>query len=266
MRALPDFVLTYVGIAVSLSLVWFAVRDRPGSATYRWAAPRVAALRVWVSRAPATFVYVAIWTATSILAQGQPLTISELVARYASTNLYNFHSEPFRTLVASSFLVADNGLFYPVYVAGFFLVAARLEHRVGSARWLAVAVVAHVGGSLIILALERIGIRNDLLPHRIAITEDIGVSYVLAGAMGAYVWLARRRWAYVSLLVLTFVVPLIIWPHLGSAGHFIAACLGLLAGRFIMRWPLRSPLVWRVLTSEPAGGSGQSGPPASPAS
>ena len=133
MRALPDFVLTYVGIAVSLSLVWFAVRDRPGSATYRWAAPRVAALRVWVSRAPATFVYVAIWTATSILAQGQPLTISELVARYASTNLYNFHSEPFRTLVASSFLVADNGLFYPVYVAGFFLVAARLEHRVGSA-------------------------------------------------------------------------------------------------------------------------------------
>ena len=266
MRTLPDFVLTYVGVAMALSLVWFAVRDHPHWAAHRWAAPRVAALRVWVSRAPATFVYMAIWTATSILAQGQPLTISELVARYASTNLYNFHSEPFRTLVASSFLVAENGLFYPFYVVAFVLVAARLEHRVGAARWLAVAAVAHVGGSLIILALERIGIWRDLLPHTVALTEDIGVSYVLAGAMGAYVWLVRHRWAYMGLLVLGFVVPLLIWPGLGSAGHFIAAGLGLLTGRFVVRWPLRPPVSWRALTSAAAAESAAPGPPATPAS
>lgn len=266
MRTLPDFVLAYVAAAAGLSLVWFAVRDRPESAAYGWAAPRVAAVRVWVSRAPATFVYMAIWTATSILAQGQPLTVSELVARYASTNLFNFHSEPFRTLIASSFLVAENGLFYPVYVAAFVLVAARLEHRVGAARWLAVAVVAHVGGSLIILAFERIAIRGELLPPTVAITEDIGVSYVLAGTMGAYAWLVRRRWAYAGLLVLGFVVPLILWPGLGSAGHLIAAALGLLTGRLVIRWPLRPPVVWRTLTSVAAGGSGPSGPPAIPAS
>lgn len=266
MTAMPDFVLAYVAVAAGLTLVWFAVRDRPGTPAYRWAAPRVAAVRVWAGRAPATFVYIAIWTATSILAQGQPLTLSELVARYASTNLFNFSSEPFRTLVASSLLVAQNGLFYPVYVLVFVLVAARLEHRLGAARWLAVAVVAHVGGSLIILALERIGIMHDILSGRVAFTEDIGVSYVLAGTMGAYVWLARRRWAYVGVLTLAFVVPLIVWPELGSLGHFVAAVLGLVTGRLVMRWPLRAPLVWRSLRSAAAGGSAESAHPATPTS
>lgn len=254
MTSMPDLVLSYVLIAVGVCLVWFWMRDRPGSAAHRWAASRVAAIRVWVSRAPATFTYTAIWTATSIIVQGQPLTVSELVARYASTNLFNFRSEPFRTMVASSFLVAENGLFYLAYLAVFVLVVARLEHRIGAARWIAVAVISHVGGSLLILLVERLGIVNDVLPKTIAVTEDIGISYVMVGSMCAYVWLARRRWPYVGFVVVTVVVPVAVWPGLGSAGHFLAGVLGLGAGRYVLRWPLRPPLVWRDLTAAAVDG------------
>lgn len=252
MTAMPDLVLFYVLVLVSVCLLWFWVRDRPDSSAYRWAAPRVAAMRVWIARAPATFTYMAIWTATSIIMQGQPITISELVARYASTNLFNFRGEPFRTMVASSFLVAENGLFYLLYVVVFVAIVARLEHRIGAARWIAVAVASHVGGSLVILGLERVGIVSDVLPATIAVTEDIGVSYVMAGAMCAYAWLATWRWPYAALLVVGLVVPLAVVPGLGSAGHFIAGLLGLAVGRFVLRWPLRPRLVWRDLRSEAA--------------
>lgn len=249
---MPSFALAYVFMALGVCLVWFWIRRTPGSAAYRWAEPRVQATRMWVSHAPATFVYVAIWTATTILAQGQPLTVSELVARYASTNLFNFSGEPFRTLVASSFLVAENGLFYLVYLAAFVLISARLEHRIGAARWIAVAAASHVGGSLIILLLERIGLVKDLLPATIVVTEDIGISYVLSGVMCAYLWLVQHRVLYAALLFAGLVVPLGISPGLGSAGHFLAGGIGLATGRFVMRWPLRPRLVWRDLVATPA--------------
>jgi hypothetical protein len=270
-KSLPNIVLTYVIVVALLCMVWFLLKGTTGGQKtwlYRWARPRVAAVRTWVGTAPATFTYVAIWTATSILLQGQPVALSELVSRFASTNLVNFHSQPVRSMVASGLLVAGDGLFFLGYLLTFVVVVARLEHRIGSARFIVLVVATHVGGSLLILAIERWGIIEKALARSVAATTDVGVSYVMVGALGGYVWLVGRtwRWPYYAGLFVAIVLPAVLIADLGSLGHLLACLLGVGMGRLMLVWQVRPALRWRDLVARETAVRPERRSPASPAS
>ena len=213
--------------------------------------PTVQAVRVWVGRAPAVFTYMAIWTTTSVVQQGQPALLADVSARLASTNIHNLLEDPMRVLFISAFLVADYGFGYWLYVVVFSVVVARLEHRVGAARWLMAAVGAHVLGTLLTVVVEAKAIHLEAAGRTLVLTQDVGVSYVMVGSLGAYLWFVGRRWRwpYSAALAVGIIGPLVVWHTIWDLGHFLATAVGIAAGWLASCWPSREPLSFRALRS-----------------
>ena len=63
--------------ARTLALLWLLVKHlarrdkRIGLRIYDLLDPQVQALRIWIANAPVTFVYIACWTITSVIVQGE---------------------------------------------------------------------------------------------------------------------------------------------------------------------------------------------------
>lgn len=263
----PNTVLFGVVALGLLALLWFAVKHLaaksvgdadaavgdPGRALrlYRRADPWVQALRTWLAAAPVTFVYLATWSATTIIFQGTPETLSSALNRFNSTNIMGLVTEPVRVLVSSAFIVADYGAFFYGYVAVYVLITARLEQRIGSARIIAVGVASHVLASLMIVGLERIGIYLELLKKSTVVTQDVGVSYVMVGTCGAYLLFvsARWRWWFAAGLAGGVVLPLIASHTIWDLGHFLATSIGLLTGLVVRRWGVRPRMTWRAVAA-----------------
>ncbi len=244
------------------TMVWFALKHRARSrqdpprgfaaAAYQRLDPWVQALRVWIAAAPVTFVYVTTWTVTTIILQGTPTMLAGALSRFNSTNILGIVSEPVRVLFTSAFIVADNGYFFLGYVAAFLLAVARLEQRIGSARVVLVGAGSHVFGSLIIVALETALIRADVLSKSTAITQDVGVSYVMVGCGGAYLFLVSRPWLwwYAAGLFLGVVAPLLAFQTIWNLGHFVATLIGMGIFLVVRRWGMRPRITWRALTAQ----------------
>jgi hypothetical protein len=251
----PDVVLFYILGAALLAVAWLAVKAaaRRGVlvGAFERLDPTVQAVRVWVGRAPAVFTYVAIWTTTSVIQQGEPKLLADISARLASTNIHNLVQDPVRVLFASAFLVADYGFAYVAYIVIFAGVVARLEHRIGAARWLMVAVSAHVLGTLLTVVTEAKAIRLEAAGKTLVLTQDVGVSYVMVGSLGAYLWFVSRRWRwpYSAALAVGILGPLIAWHTIWDLGHFLATVVGVGAGLVAARYPVRPPLSFRELRS-----------------
>ncbi len=246
-----DFVLIYVCIAGGLAFLWYFFRGwsaRGNSFARRWVlklAPYVAAGAAWVRSAPATFVYMACWTATTILIQGTPQDLVEILTRFNSTNIFGILVDPVRVLVSSALLVADSGAGFLGYVLVYVLIVARLEHRLGSARVIMVWIASHVLGSLATVLTEVILIKMHYAEHRLAVTADVGVSYVMVGSMGAYLFLVSKpwRWWYYAAVFAGVGLPVIFVGDLWSFGHLNATLLGIVAFLVVRRFaPLRERL------------------------
>jgi hypothetical protein len=131
-------------------------------------------------------------------------------------------------LVASALWIQTPSGFV-FYAVLFELVHATAERWLGTWRWLAVVAVAHVGATLVSQKAVRLGIRAQRLPHSLAHTVDIGVSYGLAGVVGVLTYRVPRpwRWGYLAAVLgfLTYQVA-----HDGTftdLGHLTALLLGL---------------------------------------
>lgn len=257
-----DTVIDGILALALLVLAWYGLKGiarRAGPAgngravrLFRWLDPRVQATRAWLASAPATFVYITTWTVTSLLVQGSPTALADMFAKSASTNIYGLLTQPLRVLFSSAFLVADNGLFLSGYIVVYVLISARLEQRIGTARWLLVALVAHVVGSIVTVVLESVLIAQDLLPKATALTTDVGVSYVMVGTCGGYLLFVSRRWRwwYYAALFAGVGLPLIVVHDIWSFGHFNATVLGLITTAVVRRWGVRPPLLWRQLVAD----------------
>lgn len=250
-------VLVIISIVACVAAAWFAVKGLArrsvawAARLYTWADPRVQAGRIWCGRSPATLVYVAAWTVTTMLIQGSPEEIAALFTRFTSTNIYGVATAPVRVLVGSAFLVADNGLGYLAYVAVFALIVARAEQRLGSARIIVVGAAAHVLASLIVVAVEAYALQRERVSGSIILTADVGVSYVMAGICTGYLLFVstKWRWWYLATLVATLVVPLLVIRDIWSLGHFLAAAIGWLATVLLAKWGTRPALLWRDLVT-----------------
>jgi hypothetical protein len=249
-----DTVIQTVGLLFLLALAWFttkALARRGGRARrlYDRLDPRIQAGRVWLARSPVTFVYIATWTITSVIVQGAPESLADSFSRFNSTNILGLATAPFRVLFSSAFIVADNGFAFMAYVLVYVLISCRLEQRIGSARFLVVAICAHMLGSLLTVATEALLIQAGLLAKSTVATIDVGVSYVMVGTCGGYLLFIGRkwRWWYVAGMFVAIVLPVILIHDIWSLGHLNATIIGLLATLVVRRWGTRPPLLWRQL-------------------
>jgi hypothetical protein len=256
----PNVALIYVllvGLACAAWLLVKALARRDigwADRLYDRADPLAQAVRIWTSTAPATFVYLAVWTGTTMVAQGTPTALNDVMTRFNSTNVVGLIAEPVKSLVVSALLVADSGLFFIGYVAAYVLIVARLEHRLGAARTIMIWIAAHVGGSVLIVSLEAILIKANIASDKLALTTDVGVSYVMVGSLGAYLLLVSRkwRWWYAAALAGGTVGPLVVSQQIWDLGHFLATVLGIAAGAVALRiGPTRPPVWWREICRRP---------------
>ncbi len=257
-----NWVLGYVGALAVLVTAWFAVRTLArrdvgfASSLYRKIDPRAQALQTWISLAPATFVYMACWTATTIVVQGSPPQLIDALTKFNSTNIVGLVTAPIRSMVVSALLVAESGAGFLLYVLIYVLIVARLEHRLGSARTIVVWLTAHVGASALIVTIELIAIKMGVAKEKLAMTTDVGVSYVMVGSLGAYAFWVGRKWRpwYLGALAIGIVAPAIIFHTIWDIGHLVATIFGTLAGAlFALRdRSIRPRISWRALTAHPA--------------
>lgn len=223
----------------ALGLVWEPVRR-----LVAFCEPWTRRAHAWVLSAPATFAYVAIFTASTLVQFSAPPKLIDLLTTLQSTNLRNLHRAPLKALLDSALWVADKGQGLTVYVALFVTVVAWAERRYGTPRILTVWLCGHVLGSLLTAVVETHALENGRAPARLAVTTDVGVSYIMVAGCAAAVLLMRGWWLVAGVAGLLFgVVGPVVWNHsLWDLGHLFATTCGLAAAWALLQIaPPRTP-------------------------
>ncbi len=204
--------------------------------------------RAWayVRAAPGTHVWLGILFVTTVVLHSMPSGFEENFLRHRSTNLHELSRSPVRVLVASAMWI-ESGHWLP-YAFLYTVFHAPAERWLGTARWLAVCALAHVGASLASEALLLAAIRTGRAPLTAVDTLDIGVSYALAGVMAVlgYRLAVPWRYGYLAAVLAVFALPLAAGPTFTDVGHLLAALLGLacyplVGGRGKARNPKETP-------------------------
>ncbi|MEU2425135.1 rhomboid-like protein [Streptomyces sp. NPDC007851] len=185
--------------------------------------------RVWayVRSAPGTYVWLAILFVTTVALHHMSPEFEQQFLRQRSTNLRELSDNPVRVLIASAMWI-DGGHWVP-YALLYTVFHAPAERRLGTLRWLAVCVLAHVLATLISEGALLQGIHAGLAPHSAVNTLDIGVSYALAGVIGVLTYGIATPWRYpyAVIVLLVYGLPLTESPGFTDLGHFVAVLIGL---------------------------------------
>ncbi|MFE5032241.1 rhomboid-like protein [Streptomyces sp. NPDC056683] len=184
---------------------------------------------VWayVRSAPGTYVWLAILFVTTVALHHMSPEFEQQFLRQRSTNIRELSDNPVRVLVASAMWI-EGGHWVP-YAFLYTVFHASVERWLGTVRWLAVCVLAHVLATLISEGALLKGIHDGIVPHSAVNTLDIGVSYALAGVIAvlAYRIAAPWRYAYLAAVLLVYGLPLTESPTFTDLGHFVASLIGL---------------------------------------
>ncbi|MDG3010374.1 hypothetical protein G4X40_09455 [Rhodococcus sp. D2-41] len=185
------------------------------------------ALWHYVRRAPGTFIWLAILLATTLTLRHLPEHVQHHILGARSTNLHHLAQDPLRVLVLSAFWLEGGGWLSYLVIYNIFHVPA--ERWLGTLRWLAVVVIAHVGATYISEGVLYWAIQHDDAPHRAIFTLDVGVSYGLMGIVGILTYRIARpwRWIYLAGVFLVVVIPLVEDRNFTDLGHFTAVLIGL---------------------------------------
>lgn len=184
--------------------------------------------RVWayVRSAPGTYIWLAILFVTTVAVHRMSPEFEEEFLRQRSTNIHELSDNPVRVLISSAMWI-DGGYWLP-YAALYSVFHAPAERWLGTVRWLAVCVAAHVLATLISEGALLWGIRHGMAPESAVNTLDIGVSYALAGVVAVLVYRIPTRWRYPYALVVLVVygVPLVTGRTFTDLGHFTSVLIG----------------------------------------
>lgn len=207
-----------------LSLLWPGAQravDRLSPYT-RW-------LHGWILSAPATFVYVAVFTAFTLVQRTTPPRLIDLLTRMNSTSLARLRHAPLAVLADSALWVANRGAGLVLYILVFVTVIAWAERRYGPPRMILICVSGHVLGTLLTALVELDAIESGRAPLRLAHTTDVGVSYMMVAGVVAAVLLTRGWWlvAGVAALGVGVVWPVISHHTIWDVGHLLATLCGL---------------------------------------
>lgn len=181
----------------------------------------------FVRSAPLTYLWLLILLYTTILGhEMSPARLNHILIR-RSTNLHHLDADPVHVLVSSLFWI-DGGGWLPVLFY-FTVFLAPAERWLGTLRWAAVGLTAHVGATYLsegwlYLAMERHEVAESMVNVR-----DIGVSYFLAGVAAVLAYHVARpwRWLYLAAVLLLFGTALVRSPGMTPIGHMCAVAIGL---------------------------------------
>ncbi|MEU2712436.1 rhomboid-like protein [Streptomyces sp. NPDC007205] len=184
---------------------------------------------VWayVRSAPGTYVWLTILFITTVALHHMSPEFEQHFLRQRSTNIHELSRNPVRVLVASAMWI-DSGHWIP-YAVLYTAFHAPAERWLGTARWLAVCVLAHVLATLISEGALLLAIRDGIAPHSAVNTLDVGVSYALAGVIGALTYRVSAPWRYAYLLAVLalFGLSLAMERSFTELGHFVSVLIGL---------------------------------------
>lgn len=214
------------------------------SSTRRPAAATVARRAVAFARTvPGTLVWLAALGVTTVLADRMSDAELAAVLTSQSTNLDNLASRPIEVMIGSAIWDGHAAWWFLLVFGAFH---ARVERWLGTWRWLTVVLGAHVVGTLISQGVVAIAIARGALPASMAGTDDYGVSYTLAGAIGvlAYRFAPTGRLWYAAAVLAVYSLPFWV-PAFGPAtftdlGHLTALLTGLAAYPLVARFARRS--------------------------
>jgi hypothetical protein len=185
------------------------------------------AVWAYIRKAPGTYIWLAILFVTTVVIRAvDPHTADRILERH-STNLHYLSQQPVRVLITSAFYIAGGGWWFYFVLYNIFHVPA--ERWLGTRRWLAVLLIAHVGATYISEGVLYWAIQHGMAPEKARFTLDYGVSYALAGIEAVLVYLIAKPWRYVYLVGLLFFYGLGVVQSrdFTSIGHFTAVLLGL---------------------------------------
>lgn len=185
-----------------------------------------AALWRYVRRAPGTFVWLAILLVTSIVMHHLSPTALNDVLGDRSTNLHHLREDPIRVLISSAFWLAGGS--WLGYFVLFNLFHVPVERWLGTWRWLAVAVIAHVGATYLSEGALYLAIGHGRAPESAVNTLDVGVSYALAGVTAVLAYRIAPPWRYLYVIgvLLVYGLPLLGGLTFTDIGHFTATLIG----------------------------------------
>lgn len=191
----------------------------------------------WIAAAPGTYLWLLLLAVNTVALTRMPPRFRHWFLVHHSTNLAGLSHDPVRVLVTSAFWTETPSLL--VWAVLFTLFHAPVEQRLGTSRWLAVAVLAHVGATLLSEGGVAVLVHTGALPHRTAYTIDIGVSYALAGSVGVLTWLLPRRYRpwYGGAALLFFTSLCVADWGFTNAGHFLAFAIGTACRRLAQPLP-----------------------------
>lgn len=101
----------------------------------------------YLRSAPGTYVWLAVLFVSTVALHHMSPDFEEDFLRQRSTNIHELSDNPVRVLITSAMWI-DGGLWLP-YAVLFTAFHAQAERWLGTLRWLAVAVAAHVLATLI---------------------------------------------------------------------------------------------------------------------
>ncbi len=182
----------------------------------------------WVRTAPATYVWLMLLSVTTtVLLQLRPRTQHHLLVAW-STNLHNLTRDPLQVLLASALWTDTASL--GVYVLLFTVFLAPAEHWLGTGRWLVIALIGHIGATLISVGDFAADLSAHAANPAIADDIDVGVSYAFAALCGVLTYRIARpwRWIYLGAGLVLVTVPVIVHGTVTDIGHLSAVLLGLL--------------------------------------
>ena len=181
-----------------------------------------------VAKADLAIAYCATVTVVTIVIMLQPDDrTAEILAR-VSGNLDNLRAAPLVSMLGSAFVVES--ILGLSLVAQLLVVLAYLQRFVGRIASVVVGLAGHVGAGLIVAAGLATGIFHGFVDESAASATDVGVSYVMAAAMGFLVLAVphRWRWWYLGATAVFWLLPGAINRTFTDAGHASALTIGLL--------------------------------------
>ncbi|MFE7466570.1 rhomboid-like protein [Streptomyces sp. NPDC057499] len=194
----------------------------PGAAV-RW----LRSIGSWIRSAPGTYVWLAALFVTTVVVRSMSPDFEEDFLRQRSTNIHELSHDPVRVLISSAFWI-DGGNWLP-WALLYTVFHATAERRLGTLRWFAVVVLAHVLATLASEGVLAWGIRHGQVAPSAADTLDVGVSYALAGVVAVLTYRVPAPWryAYAFAVLVFYGIPLITGRTFTDLGHFSAVLIGL---------------------------------------
>ncbi|WP_241192449.1 rhomboid-like protein [Streptomyces sp. ADI96-02] len=195
-------------------------------AVRRWIAAALLAARRWITGAPGTYVWLAVLFVTAFLLHRMSPAFEEEFLRRHSTNIHELSQDPLRVLVSSALWI-DGGNWLP-YAVLFTVFHATAEHWLGTLRWFAIVVAAHVLATLLSEGVLAWAIRHGHAPQSAVNSLDVGVSYALAGVIAVLVYRVPHPWrhVYAFAVLVVFGIPLATGRTFTDLGHFTAVLIG----------------------------------------